>query len=116
MQEDASQPFTSPFSLDGPSCSHVEARPLLREVQRRKLVRQLHSIKLFSQRFNNILPIQMARQALSRIAANAMLTVQAHVQWVVTVTPRRDADPDAIRAGVGMLWCFTRLDLVLRLI
>lgn len=73
-------------------------------------------MELFPQSLNDVLPVQMAREALPRCAADAVLGVEAHVERIVAVTAGGDGNSDAVAGYVRVVRVLAGLGLGLGLV
>jgi hypothetical protein len=75
---------------------HELLRNLLAQVHREEALRQLHSVELRPQSFEDLLPLSMAGQATPWRASYAMLAIQLHVERVEGVAAGREGDADRV--------------------
>lgn len=73
-------------------------------------------MELLPQCLNDVLPVQMAREALPRRATDAVLGVEAHVERVVAVAAGGDGNTDAVARYVRIIRVLAGLGLGLGLV
>jgi hypothetical protein len=78
---------------------HEFLRYLLAQVHRKEALRQLHSVELRPQSFEDLFPLSMAGETASWSASYAMLAIQLHVQRVECMAAGRKGNADRVVVG-----------------
>jgi len=92
---------------------HELLRHLLTQIDRQEAFRELDSVELRPQSFQNLLPLPVTGETASGRTSDAMLAVQLDVERVECVATRRQCYPDGV---VVRRFPASRVNVVLRFV